>query len=83
RLIHVMYGPWGIVGDLFTLVMAGLILMGALKMKSLRSYEFSITAAILCMVPCVTPCCGWIFGLPFGIWALVVLRSPEVKSSFH
>ena len=77
------YGPVGIVGALFALVLSILIFMGALKMKSLRSYEFSVTAAILCMVPCVTPCCGWIIGLPFGIWALVVLRKPEVKSHFH
>jgi hypothetical protein len=32
-------------------------------------------------VPCISPCC--LVGLPIGIWALVVLNKPEVKSSFH
>jgi hypothetical protein len=82
KLLHLMTSrPLSIAGDLFGLAMTVLILMGALKMQSLRSYEFSITAAILSMVPCVTPCC--LIGLPFGIWALIVLRMPEVKSQFH
>jgi len=82
KLMSILHNrPIGIVSDLFGLAMSVLILMGALKMKSLRSYEFSITAAILSMVPCVTPCC--FIGLPFGIWALIILRTPEVKSHFH
>ena len=75
--------PIGIASGLFGLAMSVLILMGALKMQSLRSYEFSITAAIISMVPCVTPCCSCVLGLPFGIWALIVLRAPEVKSQFR
>jgi hypothetical protein len=56
------------------------VLMGAMKMKSLRNYSFAFAASILAMVPCVSPCC-WV-GLPIGIWALVVLNRPEIKSSF-
>jgi len=54
--------------------------MGASKMQSLTSYQFAFTAAILAMVPCLSPCC--LLGLPFGIWALVVLNKPEIKSQF-
>jgi hypothetical protein len=57
-----------------------LVLIGAAKMQSLRSFEFAFAAAILAMIPCLTPCC--VLGLPFGIWALVVLNKPEVKSQF-
>jgi hypothetical protein len=39
-----------------------------------------MTAAILAMIPCLSSCC--IVGLPLGIWALVVLSKPEVKSEF-
>ena len=39
-----------------------------------------MTASILAVVPCVSPCC--LVGLPIGIWALVVLSKPEVKSQF-
>jgi GYF domain 2 len=80
-LLQMTHGPFAIAANLLGLALSVLILMGAIKMKSLRSYEFSMTAAIVAMLPCVTPCC--IIGLPIGIWALVVLRSPAVKSHFH
>ena len=35
---------------------------------------------IVSMLPC--SCC-WTLGLPFGIWALVVLNQPEVKDAFR
>jgi hypothetical protein len=82
KLLHLMNGPLGIVNILFELAISVLILVGAKKMKSLQSYEFAFTAATLAMVPCLTPCCGYVFGLAFGIWSLVVLRKPEVKSHF-
>ncbi|HZI33647.1 MAG TPA: DUF4339 domain-containing protein [Candidatus Binatia bacterium] len=81
KAMHISYGPLGIVSNLFGLVLSVLILMGAIKMQSLRSYEFCVTAAILAMLPCLTPCC--IIGLPIGLWALLVLMKPEVKSQFH
>jgi len=80
KIMNFAYGPFGIVDAIFGLAMSILVLMGASKMLSLRSYEFAVTASIVAMIPCVTPCC--ILGLPFGIWALVVLTKPEVKSSF-
>jgi GYF domain 2 len=79
--IHMAYGPFGIANSIFGLVMSALIFIGATKMQSLRSYEFAMTAAILAMVPCLTPCC--VIGLPFGIWAVVALNKAGVKSQFH
>ena len=63
------------------LIMAIIILLGAIKMKNLESYGFSMTAAILAMIPCTWPCC--LLGLPFGIWALVVLSNDQVKAAFR
>ena len=80
-MLQMTHGPFAIGANLLGVVLSVLILMGAIKMKSLRSYEFSMTAAIVALLPCVTPCC--IIGLPIGIWALIVLRSPAVKSHFH
>jgi GYF domain 2 len=79
--IHMAYGPFGIANSIFGLAMSALIFIGATKMQSLRSYEFAMTAAILAMVPCLTPCC--VIGLPFGIWAVVALSKAGVKSQFH
>jgi hypothetical protein len=82
KIIHFFYSVGFQVGEgLFVLVMSALVLWGALSMKSLRNYEFAVVAAILAIVPCLTPCC--LIGLPFGIWALVVLRRPGVKALFH
>ena len=80
RWMHMAYGPLGAVDSLFALAMSVLVLIGAAKMQSLRSFEFAFAAAILAMIPCLTPCC--VLELPFGIWALVVLNKPEVKSQF-
>lgn len=81
KWMHMVQGPFAIAGSLFGLGLSVLILMGAIKMRSLKSYEFSMTAAIVAMLPCVTSCC--LIGLPFGIWALIVLTKPEVKSHFN
>ena len=81
KMLESANSPLAIIGNLLGLLLSVLILIGAAKMRSLRSYEFSVTAAIVAMLPCVTPCC--LLGLPFGIWALIVLTRPEVKSQFH
>lgn len=83
KMIHLMYGPLGIANVFVELAISVLILVGAIKMKSLQSYEFALAAAAMALVPCLTPCCGYLLGIAFGIWALVVLRKPEVKSHFN
>ena len=74
----------GVVGIIFAvigMIVAGFILFGALKMKSLQSYGLAMAAAIIAMVPCISPCCC--IGLPVGIWALLVLMNAEVKAGFY
>ena len=80
KILHMMYGPLGMANCVFTLAISVLIWIGAGKMQELKSYEFAFVAAVLAMIPCLTPCC--FLGLPFGIWALVVLLKREVKSQF-
>jgi hypothetical protein len=75
-------GPFGYAQVVLQIIIAILILVGAIKMKSLRSYEFAFAAAILSVLPCINPCCGWVLSLIFGIWAMVVLAKPGVKSQF-
>ena len=74
-------GAIGVVGGIIGIIVGVVILIGAMKMKKLESYGFAMATAIIAMVPCISPCC--LLGLPFGIWALVVLMKPEVKSAFH
>ena len=80
---HFFSGPFGIVNQIFQFIISVLILIGAIKMLKMRGYQFSMAAAILSVLPCITPCCGWLLALIFGIWAIVVLKKPEVKSRFE
>lgn len=70
-------GVFGAVGVLCAVV----ILMGGIKMRKLENRGLCLTAAILAVIPCTSPCC--LVGIPLGIWALVVLSKPEVKGAFH
>lgn len=74
-------GSIGIVSSIIGILISGLILFGALKMRKLESYGLAMASSIVAMIPCISPCC--ILGLPIGIWALVVLTKPEVKGAFH
>ena len=81
HFVHLLYSPAVLLtNDLFTLTMSVLVLLGALRMKALRNYEFSVIGALLALLPCVTSCC--LIGLPFGIWAIIVLRRPGIKGQF-
>lgn len=73
-------GPLAIGINLVQLVISILILVGATRMLKLRSYEFCFAAAVLSVIPCITSCCAWPFGLIFGIWAMSVLG--KVKPHF-
>jgi hypothetical protein len=56
------------------------VMFGALQMWRLRWYRLAKSAAIISMVPLCAPFV--ILGIPFGIWAIVVLSRPEVKNAF-
>jgi uncharacterized membrane protein YuzA (DUF378 family) len=83
KIIILAQGPLAIANSIFELAVSMLILIGAIKMLSLRGYGFAFAAAILATVPCLTPCIGYILGVAFGIWALIVLKKPEVKKHFN
>ena len=74
-------GTIGAVSSIIGILVSGVIFFGAMKMKNLESYGLAMAASIIAMIPCFSPCC--LLGLPIGIWALVVLSKPEVKSAFH
>lgn len=78
---NMMSGGIGAVFSVIGLIMSVVVFMGASKMKNAESYGFAMAAAIIAMIPCVSPCC--LLGLPLGIWALVVLMKPEVKAAFQ
>lgn len=80
RIQALMGGGLGVVLGLFSLAIGVLIFIGAMKMKNLTSYGLAMAAAIVAMIPCLSPCCC--LGLPSGIWAIVALVDQNVKNSF-
>jgi len=64
----------------FSLILAPIIIYGGMKMLSGQKLGLAKTAAILAIVP-LSSCC-FVLGIPFGVWALIVLRKPEVKAFF-
>jgi hypothetical protein len=75
----VMAAVWG----LAELGAAVLSLAGGFRMRALGSYGLAVAGAIVAMIPCVScaGCCG--LGEIAGIWALIVLANPDVRSAFR
>lgn len=57
-----------------------MIAFGAISMIRLRNHSAAYAGAILAVIPICSPC--FVLGIPFGVWALVVLNRPEVKQRF-
>jgi hypothetical protein len=58
----------------------GILITSGNFMRKLQRYGRAKAGAIVAMIPC-SACC--LLGLPFGIWSLVVLSKPEIKSAFQ
>ena len=50
-------------------------------MLKVKSYNMALVASVISVIPCFSACC--IVGIPFGIWALVVLNDASVKAAFR
>jgi predicted Zn finger-like uncharacterized protein len=70
---------WNGISLLISLLVQISIIRGASKMKRLESFRECLITSIICCVPLCT-CC--FTGVPFGIWSLVVINSPEVRPLF-
>lgn len=57
-----------------------LAVFGGWFMLRLSAYPLAMTAAVVSLIPCATGCC--VTGIPFAVWALVVLTRPEIKAAF-
>ncbi len=74
-------GAKGVIGIILLGVVTNLVtLLGSIMMLQAKMRGLAVTGAILAMLPCLS--CCWPLGLGMGIWALVVLNRPEVRSAF-
>jgi hypothetical protein len=80
--IPVMFGTGiNLVFGAIFMAIGVVVVVGATKMKNLENYSLAMASAIIAVIPCISPCC--LLGLPFGIWALVVLNDSSVKAAFR
>lgn len=79
--VNAVGGGFGILQSVVGIAIGVLIIFGAMRMMELQGWGLALASAIIAMVPCVSPCC--VLGLPFGIWALVVLADSQVKVHFQ
>jgi hypothetical protein len=61
-------------------LVSAFVIFGGIQMKNAKMYGVSMAAAIVSVIPCCSPCLC--LGIPFGIWALIVLMDADVKSAF-
>ena len=88
--IYLVGTPWILLGNrvmIEILVVAAFffssiaIAVGGAKMAFMESYSIAKIGAALACIPLISPFVLW--GIPFGIWALIVLRDPKVKAAFE
>jgi hypothetical protein len=64
-----------------SLILAPIIIFGAIKMMKGKSRGLALFASILAILP-FTSCC-FLLGAVFGIWSLIVLSKSDVKAIFQ
>jgi hypothetical protein len=65
--------------SLVSMAVYGVVIAGGVQLRNLKSYPLAVAACFAAMLPCQCACC---FGIPVGIWTLIVLFKPEVRAQF-
>lgn len=77
----VIYGSYSLAAVDF--LASFVVILGGVRLLSLKNYGLALMAAILAALPGVScsGCCG--LGNIVGLWAIVVLLAPDVRSAFQ
>jgi hypothetical protein len=73
-------GLWSLFYASIGVFVSVLVFVGAISMVRLRPRWLAILGACAALIPIFGPC--FFLGIPFGIWALIVLFTPSVVSTF-
>jgi len=71
----------GVIGGMIGVGIDILVLSGAISLHRRKNHGLAMAGAIVACIPFCSPCVA--LGIPFGIWALVVLNSADVKDAFQ
>ena len=61
------------------LLVEAVICLGGVLMLMMKNYTLGLVSSVLSVIPCTM---GWCIRFPFGIWALIVMFDPFVRSTF-
>ena len=67
---------WGLI----ILANSGFAIWAGFSLQKLRQHQLCWLAGILACIPAIGPC--FCLGIPFGIWAIVVLNRSDVADAF-
>lgn len=81
KIIEMMSGTVGVISSLIGILLGAVTVWAGLQMRQLKYYGLAMTMLIINMIPCCNSCCCLV-GLPVGIWGLMVMMKPDVKSAF-
>ncbi|MEO1527143.1 MAG: hypothetical protein AAFX06_17015 [Planctomycetota bacterium] len=72
---------FGFYGMLILMPLTSIIVIaGCIQMLRLKMYPLAMTAAVVSVIPFCSSCL--VLGIPFGIWAIVLLLREDVKTRF-
>lgn len=72
----------GSIGASVVLVVMNIpVIVGAYHLQNLKKFPLAMTGAIIACIPCCGPCL--LLGIPFGIWALVLLNDSRIRPHFE
>jgi hypothetical protein len=77
-VVNAFYGEGAV-----SLVATVLTLIGSVRMLMLKSYGLAVFSSVLMAIPCVSPSACCLLGMGIGIWSLVILFQPDVRSAFN
>jgi predicted Zn finger-like uncharacterized protein len=80
--LKVMSGPAAVTMSFVWVILALVTVFGSLAMLSGKMRWLALVGSVAAMINLGT-CCGCGLGLPFGLWALIVLLNEEVTNAFR
>lgn len=80
ELPALLSGPLGLAINLLGCILGVVVLLGAIQMRKLENYRFAVVTSVIATLCCCSP--WFLLGMPFGIWALVVLCNERIRDAF-
>ena len=77
RVALTTYIMYMLIAALYSLV----LITGAFSMIRTGSYAWAVVTCLLALDQFFTPC--YVLGIPIGVWGLIVMRDPAVRSEFQ